>query len=92
MAYGSAQARGRSELQLLANATATTMPDPSSVCDLHHGSEGTQWPSFLRNKTHLLLQPPVVTCDPLSTGALGSSPGQQELLPKARADCVQGRL
>lgn len=33
-----------------------------------------------------------MTCDPLSTGALGSSPGQQELLPKARADCVQGRL
>ena len=27
------------ELQLLANTTATAMPDPSHVCDLHHGSQ-----------------------------------------------------
>ena len=27
-----------SELQLLAYATATAMPDPSRVCDLHHRS------------------------------------------------------
>ena len=35
-AYGSSQAKGPSELQLLAYATAT--PDPSRVCDLHHSS------------------------------------------------------
>ena len=28
----------KSELQLLANATATAMPGPRHVCDLHHSS------------------------------------------------------
>ena len=31
-----------SELQLLAYATATAMPDPSHICNLHHSS--WQWP------------------------------------------------
>ena len=35
VAYGSSQARGRIEPQLLAYTTATTMPDPSCICDLH---------------------------------------------------------
>ena len=30
--------RVRSELQLLAYTTATVMPDPSHVCNLHHSS------------------------------------------------------
>ena len=38
VAYGGSQARGHSDLQLLAYATATTMQDPSHVCDLHHSS------------------------------------------------------
>ena len=38
-AYGSSQAKeSKSELQLLANATATAMPDLNHVCDLHHSS------------------------------------------------------
>ena len=32
----------KSELQQLAYTTATTMPDPSSICDLHHSSQ-QQW-------------------------------------------------
>ena len=31
-----------SELQLQAYTTATAMPDPSHVCDLHHSSEQHQ--------------------------------------------------
>ena len=27
------------ELQMLAYATATAMPDPSHICDLHHSSQ-----------------------------------------------------
>ena len=38
-AYGSSQARVASKLQLPAYATATAMPDPSCVCDLHYSSE-----------------------------------------------------
>ena len=34
-AYGGSQARVKSELQLPAYTTATAMPDPSRVCDLH---------------------------------------------------------
>ena len=34
-----------SELQLLAYATATAMPDPSQVCDLHYSS----WPHRILN-------------------------------------------
>ena len=34
VAYGGSQARGR----IGANATATAMPDPSCICDLHHSS------------------------------------------------------
>ena len=32
-----------SELALLAYATATAMPDPSHICDLHHSS----WQSWI---------------------------------------------
>ena len=32
----------KSELQLLANATATATPDLSHVCDLHHSSQQRQ--------------------------------------------------
>jgi len=38
MAYGSSQARGRTELQLLAYTTVTATPDLSHVCDLQHSS------------------------------------------------------
>ena len=37
-AYGSSQARIKSELQLPAYATATAMWDLSHICDLHHSS------------------------------------------------------
>ena len=36
------------ELQLPASATATTMSDPSSVCNLHHSSRQCQIPDPLR--------------------------------------------
>ena len=39
----------KSELQLLAYTTATTMWDPSQVCDLHHSSTQQELP-----KSHLL--------------------------------------
>ena len=32
----------QSELQLLANTTATAMQDPSRICDLHHSSQQCQ--------------------------------------------------
>ena len=35
-AYGGSQLGVKSELQLPAYTTATAMPDPSLVCDLHH--------------------------------------------------------
>ena len=38
MTYGSSQVGVESELQLLAYGTATSMPDLSFVCDLHHSS------------------------------------------------------
>ena len=38
MAYGVQQAKGQTELQLLAYATATGMQDTSHVCNLHHSS------------------------------------------------------
>ena len=47
-----------SELQLLAYTTATATPDPSCVCDLHHGS----WQRWIlnllrksRDQTHILM-------------------------------------
>ena len=47
-----------SELELLATATATVMPDPSYVCDLHHSSHQT-WIlnqlSKARDQTHILM-------------------------------------
>ena len=39
IAYGGSQARVELELQLPTYATATAMPDPSRVCDLHHCSQ-----------------------------------------------------
>ena len=48
----------KSELQLLAYTTATTMPDPSHICDLHHSSQ-QHWIlnplSRARDRTHILL-------------------------------------
>ena len=38
MAYGSSQARGQLKLQQPAYPTATAVPDPSHICDLHHSS------------------------------------------------------
>ena len=46
------------ELQLLAYATATAMPDPSRVCDLHHSLKQCQTLDPLieaRNRTHILM-------------------------------------
>ena len=46
-----------SELQLLACAKATAMPDPSLICDLHHSSWQHQVPNPLRegrDRTHIL--------------------------------------
>ena len=49
-----------SELQLLAYATATATPDPSHVCNLHHGS----WQHWIliplseaRDQIHHLMDP-----------------------------------
>ena len=47
-----------SELQLLAYTTATAMPDPSRVCELHHSSWQYQIPDPLskaRDQTHSLM-------------------------------------
>ena len=47
----------KSELQLLAYATASAMQDPSGVCDLHHSSWQRQIPDPLneaRNQTRIL--------------------------------------
>ena len=50
----------QSELQLLAYASATAMPDPSSACDLHHSSRQC-WIlnplSEARDQTHNLMVP-----------------------------------
>ena len=48
------------ELQLLAYATATAMPNPSFVCDLHHSSRQSQILNPLRkarDRTHNLMVP-----------------------------------
>ena len=42
VAYGGSQDGVQSELQLLAYATATAMPDPNCVCDLNHSSRQRQ--------------------------------------------------
>ena len=48
------------ELQLLAYSTATAMPDPSHVCDLHHSSR-QHWIldplSEARDRTCILMDP-----------------------------------
>ena len=59
------------ELQLLAYATATAIPDPSCICDLHHGSR--QCPilnprSTARDRTQILMDTSWV-CYPLSHNA-----------------------
>ena len=38
MTYGGSQLGVKLELQLLAYATATAMPDPSHICDLHQST------------------------------------------------------
>ena len=48
----------KSELQLLATATATATQDPSHVCDLYHSSRQRQIPvpqSDARDQTHILM-------------------------------------
>ena len=48
----------KSELQLLAYATATATRDPIHVCELHHRSQQCQIPcplSKARDQTHLLM-------------------------------------
>ena len=57
-AYGSSQLRVKSELQLLAYATAPAMWDRNPICNLHHGSQQGQILNLLseaKNKTHSLL-------------------------------------
>ena len=47
-----------SELQLLAYTTATAMPDPSRVCNLHHSSQQRRILNQLseaRDRTHNLM-------------------------------------
>ena len=44
-AYGASQARAESELWLPAYTTATAMPDPSHICNLHHSS----WQHWILN-------------------------------------------
>ena len=56
-AYGSSPARGESELQLPASATATAMLDLSHICNLCHSSRPC-WVlnplSEARDQTHIL--------------------------------------
>ena len=44
-AYGGSQARGQSELQLLACTPVTATPDLSCLCDLHHSSRQCRDPA-----------------------------------------------
>ena len=47
-----------SELHLPAYTTATAMPDPSRICDLHHSSWQHWIPnplSEIRDRTHILM-------------------------------------
>ena len=41
------------ELQLLAYATATTMPDPSHICDLHHSSHQCKILNLLSQRSNM---------------------------------------
>ena len=61
----------KSELQLLAYTTDTATPDPSHVCDLHHGS----WQHWILNplseakdRTHILLAASRLCCPWAATG------------------------
>ena len=60
VAYGSSLARGLIGAIAAAYTTATTMPDPSRVCDLHHTSRQC-WIlnplSEARDRTHNLMDP-----------------------------------
>ena len=61
-------------LQLLAYATATAMPDPSGICELHHSSRQRQILSPLieaRDRTRILMDTSLV---------LNPAEPQQELL------------
>ena len=58
MAYGGFQARVESELQLLAYAIATAIPDPSCVYNIHHSSQQHRILNPLseaRDRTHILM-------------------------------------
>ena len=57
-AYGNSQARGESELQLLAYTTAIATQDLSSICNLHHSSWQCQILNLLskaRDQTCILM-------------------------------------
>ena len=55
----------KSELQLLAYSTATAMPDPSHVCNLHHSSCWILNPlSEARDRTSVLMDTSQVTAEP----------------------------
>ena len=60
MAHGGSQARGLTGAEPLVYARATTMPDLSRVCDLHHSSQ-QGWIlnplSKARDHTHNLMVP-----------------------------------
>ena len=60
LAYGSSQARVKSELQLLAYATVTATSDMSHLCDLYHSSQQCQIlnpQSGAKDQTYILLDP-----------------------------------
>ena len=63
----------KSELQQLAYTTATAMPDPSHVCDLHHSSRQHWILNLLRkarDRTHTLTVPSQICFCCTTTGTL----------------------
>ena len=56
--YGSPGLGVKLELQLLAYATATAMPDPNHICDLHHSVRQHKILNTLsvaRDQTHIFM-------------------------------------
>ena len=61
----------KSELQLLAYTTATAMPDPSRIFDIHHSSRQCQIPDPLneaRDRTCILMDPSWIRFHCATTG------------------------
>ena len=70
VAYEGSQARGLIELLAAGLVTATAMPDPSHICDLHHSSQQHRIPSPLskaRARTHNLMVPSHFFCATMGT-------------------------